>query len=160
VNKEELIWVSAEVAERFKSMESIEERSKAFDEYLEKVKEESKNEFKANLESLEEDVAIYTGLMLKVKQAFSKAKDEQLEASYAIWEKLDAEKPSIKKKTDSIVDMLKPITSELKEINVLIQGINTWNIKDLIESLRILSTLSGTNKEMLEFLVKNFTRGK
>jgi hypothetical protein len=33
--------------------------------------------------------------MLKVKQAFGKAKDEALEASYALWEKFDEEKPSV-----------------------------------------------------------------
>ena len=52
----------------------------------------------AIVEAMEEDAAIFSGLMLKVKQSFGKAKDEALSASYDLWEKYDQERPSVEKK--------------------------------------------------------------
>src|SRR4030042_6696620 len=109
----ELIWVEKEFAEKYKILESDknknEERCKVLDEYIEKISESSRKDFKANLESLEEDAVIYTGLMLKVKQAFGKAKDTALEASYTIWEEYNKEQPNINKKIKDLCELLDPL---------------------------------------------------
>lgn len=156
--EKDLVWVKKEQAIRFNAIQSDEERYKVFEEYIKDISEESKKDFAANLESLEEDVAIYTGLMLKVKQSFSKAKDEQLAASYELWEKFDKELPSVRDKTQKIIDTLRPLKAELQEIEKLIGNINLWNIDKLSESISNLSSLYGANKEMVEFLVKNFKK--
>lgn len=158
----ELIWVSKEFAEKYKKMQSenakIDEQVKVLDEYMAQVSEASKNDFKVNLENLEEEVAIYTGLMLKVKQAFGKAKDESLNASYALWEKFEDEKPRIGKKIDQLINILDPLEKKLNSINDLIGKIRTYNIDRLIESIQKLTCLHSEGKEMFEFLVKNFSK--
>ena len=72
--EKDLIWVEKDFAEKYKKMvddESLnEQRIAALDEYIQTVKDSSKNEYKASLECLEEDLAIYKGLMLKTKQSF------------------------------------------------------------------------------------------
>lgn len=157
---QEFIWVSKEFADQYKQIESIEEKHKVFEEYLKTVTESSRKEFKANLENLDEDVAIYTGLMLKVKQAFEKAKNEQLSASYALWEKFDTELPSTKQKVDKLIEVLKPLSEKLNELNKTLKSIETYDIDRLIGVVEKLSSLYGTNKEMVEFLIKNFTGDK
>ena len=158
--KTELIWVSKEFAEKFKKMTdenaTIEQQNKALDDYLESICVQVKKDFKENLESLDEDAAIFTGLMLKVKQAFGKAKDEHLAASYELWEKFENEIPSVNKKIGVILDTLKPLKDELKEINDLIGKIKTYDIDEFTSSLDLLSSAYGKQKEMVEFLVKNF----
>lgn len=161
-DNKELVWVEKEFAVKYQELESDksknEERIKCFEEYMDKIKADSVKEFKANWESLEEDVAIYTGLMLKVKQAFEKAKSEQLEASYAVWEKFDSEIPSIKAKTQKIVDELKPLQQELKNTCDLLAKIDTYNMERLIETVWKFSNLYGESKNMVEFLVNNYTK--
>jgi chromosome segregation ATPase len=162
MDNKELIWVEKEFAERYKVLESEkdknEQRCKALDEYISKVSQSSREDFKANLESLEEDVAIYTGLMLKVKQAFGKAKDEALEASYALWEEFEKEKPSVNKKIAEFCDMLDPLQKKLNSINEALGKIRTYDIERLVETMAKLSSLCGTNREMFDFLVNNFQR--
>jgi len=159
-DNKELIWVEKEFAERYKVLESDksknEQRCKALDEYISKISETSKSDFKANLESLEEDVAIYTGLMLKVKQAFGKAKDEALEASYALWEKFDEEKPSVRKKVSDFCDMLDPLEKKLNSINDALGKIRTYNIDRLVESMQKLTGLCGESRDMFDFIIKHF----
>ena len=160
MDNQELIWVDKDFAEKHKVLLKDKTKRdlqvKVFDDYLEKIKESSKSEFKTNFENLKEDVAIYTGLMLKVKQAFEKAKDEQLSASYTLWEKFEKEMPFAKEKIATIISELNPLQEKLKQISDLIAKINTWNIDKLSESIRNLSEVHGKNKEMVEFLVNNF----
>ena len=158
--EKELIWVEKEFAKKYKRLESDKEkndqRCKALDEYISQITESSRKDFKANLETLEEDVAIYTGLMLKVKQAFGKAKDEALEASYALWEDFDKERPCISKKIKEVCDMLNPLETKLNSINEALGKIRTYNIDKLVESMEKLTGLYGESREMFDFLVNHF----
>lgn len=162
MDDKELIWVEKEFAEKYKLLESDknknEERCKVFDEYIEKISKSSREDFKANLESLEEDAAIYTGLMLKVKQAFGKAKDTALEASYALWEEFDKEHPNINKKINDLCELLDPLEKKLNNINACLGKIQIYNIEKLVEAVRTLTNLCGTNKEMFDFLITHFKR--
>lgn len=157
---QELIWVNKELAERWKTMTAKQatrdEQEKVLNEYMDTVLVKIREEYKSNLESLEEDALMFTGLMLKVKQAFGKAKDEHLLASYELWEKFQDEIPSVSKKTEAIIKTLKPLKDELTEINTLIGKINTWNIDELAKSVDLIANMYGANKEMVEFLVNNF----
>ena len=159
---EEHIWVDKEFAEIWKKLQSEEatrdQQEAVFNEYIAKMNKSIRRDFECNLEGIEEDAAVFTGLMLKVKQAFEKAKNEHLTSSYALWEKFEDEIPSTRKKVESIVETLKPLESQLNAINDLIGKINTWNINELIKSINDLAGAYGAQKEMVEFLVKNFKR--
>ena len=159
-NHEESIWVSKEFAERWKKVttevSNREQQEKVFDEYIKTVTDKVRDDFKCNLESLEEDAAMFTGLMLKVKQTFGKAKDEHLDASYELWEKFEAEIPSVNKKIDLLLKTLRPLKDELTEINKLVGQISTYDIDRLINSVDALSNSYGKNAEMVAFLVNNF----
>jgi hypothetical protein len=158
--KQELIWVSKEFSEKWKK--ATDEKATAdiqaamFDEYIQSVNGKIRDDFKANLETIEEDAAIFTGLMLKTRQAFEKAKNEHLDASYALWEKYEDDIPSITKKTASIISILEPLEVKLKTINNLMAKINTYEIDKVISSISVLSSACGKQKTMIEFLIKNF----
>ena len=162
IDNQELVWVDKEFAERLKVFETAANKREleieAFDEYIEGVKKTSVRDFKANFESLEEDVAVYKGLMLSVKQAFEKTKNEQLNASYELWEKFEADLPSVTKKTENIIKQLSPFVESLTKIKDLIAQIDVWGIDQLSESINMISSLHGENKEMFEFLVQNFSK--
>ena len=160
MKEKELIWVSKEFAEKYKVLENDtskrDEQEKMFNEYLESVKESVRCDFKANLESIEEEAAIFTGLLLKTRQAFEKAKNEHCEASYALWEGFDKERGSIKEKTTKLITELKPLKDELIEINELMGKIKTYEMDRVIETIDKLNGLYGNSKAMIKFLVNNF----
>jgi uncharacterized coiled-coil DUF342 family protein len=158
MEKSELIWVDEKFAKQYNKLSSDEEKYKVFEEYLAKVTEESRNNFKANLGAIEEDVAIYSGLMLKVKQAFGKAKDEALTASYALWEEYDKERPQVEEKVKNLTDTLEPLVKQLDEINKKLACIDTYSADKLLTTIEKFSNLYGQSKEIFEFVVKNFKK--
>ena len=118
---EELIWVDKEFALKYNVLKEDktkrEEQIKIFNEYMENIQLKTRQAFKVQFESLEEDAAIYKGLMLSVKQAFEAAKSEQLKASYDLWDKFDEDLPDIKDKTKKIIDYLNPLIDKLLKVN-------------------------------------------
>lgn len=162
MNDQELIWVDKKFAEEYNVLKSEKDQRdrqvEVFKEYMQSISEASKKEYRANFEDLEESLAIYNGLMLQVKQSFEKAKNEQLDASYKLWEKFEHDLPKTEKKVDNIIAVLNPLTVKLKELNDLIAQIRTWDIDQLAKSIEHLATLYGKNKTMVEFLVGNFHR--
>jgi hypothetical protein len=152
----ELIWVEKEFAERYKKIDDDQQRMEVFNEYLSKLSDESKEDFKLNLNAIEEDAAIYTGLMLKVRQAFEKAKNESLTASYALWEDYEKELPSVNKKIDHIIDTLEPLKDKLLEVNDLLGKIRLYDMDRLIETMNHFESMTDKNKEMFKFLIDNF----
>jgi uncharacterized protein YPO0396 len=156
--KQELIWVDEEFAKRYAEIKTDESKLRALDDYLKGVMEESKEEFKAQLTLMDEDVAIYMGLMLKAKQAFKKAKDEQLSASYALWEEFDKELPSTRKKVENILNELNPLVEKIKEVNSLLVQVRSYDMEKVIATVKEMSRLYGEQKAMIDFLVKNFKR--
>jgi archaellum component FlaC len=156
--KTELVWVSKEQAERYNKLESDDERYKAFEEYMKTVSLETQKQFKADLEGIEEDVAVYSGLLLKVKQSYKNVQAEHYAATYKLWEDFDKELPSTSAKIEKIISTLDPLAKKLNELNNLIKTIKTWDVEKLIETIEKLSGMYGTNQKMVEFLVNNFKR--
>jgi hypothetical protein len=68
MNDKELVWVEKEFAEKYKLLESdkhkTEERLKLFEEYMKGVEKESKENYKANLDNLEEELNIQVMLLM------------------------------------------------------------------------------------------------
>jgi len=157
---QELIWVDEDFAKKYKELKSDagqrKEQIEALNGYIQTVTKESKEEFRSNLDCLDEDVAIYKGLMINVKQAFEKAKNEQLSASYELWERFDKEIPFVENKINSLIKSLDPLVKQLEKVNSLMGKIQTWNIDTVFESIRKISELYGKNKEMVQFLMENF----
>lgn len=160
MDNKELIWVSKEFAEKWKKLKEAEttreQQEIVFNKYMESVQAEVQKDFRANLEVLEEDAAIFTGLMLKTKQAFEKAKNEQLDASYQLWENFEKDIPSVREKTQKIIDQLKPLAAQAVEINKSLATIKTYEIDRITESLRAFFNLTGNNKKLFEFIINNF----
>ena len=164
MDNKELVWVEKEFAEKYKMLENKKEMREqqiaVFEDYMKKVQEQTRSEFRANLESLDEDAAIFSGLMLKVKQSFEKAKSEYMDSSYALWEKFEKETPNAKDKTQKMVAVLTPLKQELEQVNALLNKINTYDLDRVIAAIEKLNGLYGSSKDMVEFLVQNFKPNK
>lgn len=160
MDNKELIWVDGKFAEEYKKLDDDktkrDEQIAMLNDYLDGVKATSRASFKSNLESLDEDVAIYKGLMISVKKAFEAAKNEQLQDSYALWEKFEKEIPDIEGKTAKIIETLDPLVTKLTEVNDLLMKIQIYEFDRLIDTVSKFANTYGESKEMVEFLINNY----
>ena len=149
----ELIWVPKEVAEKFKSFENDVEAGEIVIQYIDR----SKRDMETALEGLDEDVIIFKGWSARIKKAYKEALDEQLESSYAMFEEINGQIPSITKKVAEVRESLEPVKRDIQEINKALEGINTYRIEGLLETISLIkNALQDDNmKKILKMLVDN-----
>lgn len=155
--EKEFVYLPKELAEKIKQIQD----SKVIESIIIDYIDESKREIQANLENLDDDVIKYKGLMLKAKKAFEDAKNEQLTASYALWEKFEDERPNTTEKIESIVNLLNPLVNKLEEVNSLMAKVNLYDLEKFLKILSEISNLVGYNgqtAELLKFLFENFKK--
>lgn len=147
-------WIPKELAERIEQYDDINQMSAAVDEYF----ENSSKEIASLLESLDEEVAQYKGLMAKKRAAFRKETEKQLEMSYKLWEELDEKRPWIQERVKSLAAELAPISKELERVDAQLKNLNTHRLKDAIDLVDRLSMLPERSKDMMSFLMNNYRR--
>jgi len=152
------IWVDKDFADKWKALKSKqatrEEQEKVFDEYCKQITSQVRKDFEINLESLEEDAAMFKGLMIKVKKTFEETKNEYLEASEAVWEKFEKEVPSIQKNIDRLTKLIDPLSKQLDVVKKKFETISTYNYKQVVELIQLVSSLNDKNKNTLELILK------
>lgn len=147
--EKDLVWLPKSLCKKIKELEDT-------DKFILDYIEESKKDIKLNIDSLDDEVLVYKGLMAKARTAFQEAKTEALEANYATWESFDKESKNISSKAIALKDSLGPLTQELEKINGLIDKVRTHRIDELISTIEKFNSLYGQNKEVFEFLLNNF----
>ena len=157
--EKDLAWLPKPLVEKIKSIDDpiSKECEKLIDEYI----DSSKKEFKQSLDNLDEDLIQYQSMMIKTKNKFKEAKEEQVEASYALWEKFEDELPSVEKKTKKIIAKLQPLKEELTEIDDIIKSIQTYDIQKLVEMIKFFnSNIYGETENILKYLIDNYRSKK
>ena len=97
-----------------------------------------KKDLQTEIESVDEDVLIFRGVLAKARQAFQQTRDEYLDSSYKIWEDSDKKLPIVKDKIQKLTNQLNPLKKELDEINKVLKSIDTFNIEKLVKFIKFL----------------------
>lgn len=155
--EKDLVWVPKKLADEINAYKDpFSDKVVAL---MEKYIDESKDEWKLNFESLEEDLLMYRGLMVKTKKAFEAAKNEQCEAAYELWEKIESEIPRTKDKIDNLVKLFDPLEKKLDKLDNSLAKIDTYQIErftELVAKLNSILSCKGQTNDMMVFLMENF----
>lgn len=137
----------------------------SFQEFIAKLKEDAKKEFKNNLESIDEDIVLFRAYMLKAKESYRKTLQEECDSMYALWEEFNKKRDENKKKVNEILSDLLPIKTALTEIKDLINNIDNaapkWQLKDVVETFSMLHNMleNTKNTELVKFVIENYKKG-
>jgi cell division septum initiation protein DivIVA len=146
--------------------ESQADRLKALEEdginnFVEEYLEQSKRDLKASMDDMDDEIIRYKAFMIDARKKFKAAKEAELEANWALWDEFEDQKKSLYNKAQEAADQLKPLTEELTKISSLINGIDKWGIGGFLEMLKeVKNHLHGEDRNILEFLVKNYKRNE
>lgn len=154
--KEELIWVDKETAKRYSEIENDTDKLIMINDYIEGVKNATKEEYQASLDSMNEDAVMYSGLLIQVRKEFEKVKNEALSSFYGLWEEYDKDKSNVIKKVDDINASLDPLLKNIESINRQIGSIDIYKFEKLFEFICRFNRMSDETKAVLKFLIDNF----
>lgn len=150
----ELVWLPKSLAKKIASVKNS-------DNFVLEYIEDSKREIKNDLDAFEDEIISYKAAMIKFREEFKKAKQEQIEANYVVWDKFEEDRKSIRDLATKAATELRPLTEELEKINSELSKISKYQMKDFVNTIREISgMLYGENRNILEFLVANYKKSE
>ena len=157
----ELIWVSKDVADAYKAAES-EETKEAI---VRKVIESKKIDIEQDLQSLDETVLRFQSACITHKNALKKVYLEQDQQLYTLWEqmgdfesKVTRHSKEVAAKTSSATEAINESLSQFEELKKQYDRIDTYHLERFLEAVRAVTNLSDSSKDMVGFLMNNFTK--
>lgn len=153
--EKDLVWLPKSLAADIKALESPYQMQALIAEYI----EESKRDVKLNLENLDDSLITYKAQMISARNKFEEAKNKELDANYAMWEKFEEERPKIQEKVKSLIAELQPLKDELNGLKKALEGIHTYDIEKLVELVKAINyNFHGETGEILKFLFNNYKK--
>lgn len=146
------LYLPKKLAKSLKELEGGITQEKLIKQFFQR----SKDNMRFELEDLDESLIQYKGYMLATKQAFEKAKDEQLEAHVQLWEKFEKELPDIEEKTRILTDRLKPLENHLDRLNKRINNLNIYKLENAVELIAKINNMAPETKNIFKFLLENY----
>lgn len=141
----ELVWLPASLAKRLGDVTDVNAINKEILAYV----EDTKADLRLSIESIDEDVLLYRAHMVKARDAFKKAKNEELEAMSDLWESYELELGKVKDKVSSLTEILKPLKDQISGLNTLCNSIPTYHIEKIADILQKINDLSPNAKDIL-----------
>jgi len=148
------LYVPISQAKRLKDLEQD-----GINNFVEEYIAETKRDMKVSIENMDEDIIQYKAFMIDARKKFRAAKEEMLEANWALWDEFEEQQKFIYNKAQKAADQLKPLTEELQKITKLMNVIDNYKIESFLEILeKIKDHLYGEDRKILEFLTLNYKR--
>jgi chromosome segregation ATPase len=156
--EKELVWLPNSLAKKIKKLEENEPilTTDLINEYF----KDCKDELKANINSLDDDLVVFKGLMMAARKSFEEAKNTQINEMYDLWEKFDVQRSEIEKKISTITEELKPLKEKISELNESISKIDAHKIERLYKTIKEFNNLWDKDRKVLKYLLNNYVEEK
>jgi len=125
--------------------------------------EETKLDLRISIESIDEDILLYRAHMIKARDAFKIAKNEELEGLYVLWEGFDKERCKLGNMVKQAKDTLDPLRKEIKQmafdiqdLNSAISNLDVGRMYNFFETLERCKEFIDKEKTMTKFLFDNY----
>lgn len=157
IEEHDYVYLPKSLCLKLKQFRDSKEQEKLIEGFI----KECKDDLKLNLESYDDELLIFKASMIKAKNAFEKVKQEELDASYKIWEKYDNELFELKNKVNNARLAIEPLKNDLKSLNEEFGKLPIYNIENAVKLIGQLDTVlsfNGETSKMLKFLVSNYKK--
>lgn len=148
------IWTTKEFAAKFNRATDEDAQLSVITEIMDKAK----HSMTSDLEALEDDALQFKAIMLSYKKAYKQVLDEQADATYKLWEEVDAKFPSLRAKIKTFTDAIEPINEStdfmmklLERVSNKMETINTYQLEKMVS---LIKTIQECDEETKNILIK------
>lgn len=147
----EYCYIPKKFATALKEAESNESKEAIILDMIKHKKDDIKIEF----EELEERVLQFKLVSLTHKNALQKIRDEEYLHLEKLWEDVQSIRPKIRETAERLANELSPFKSELKEIEKLMQSVNSYHLESLIKLMDSFSRLDSDGIKLMKLFVES-----
>ena len=150
-DKQELIWVDKELAEKYKELDSDVSKAKIVNSLI----RQKKFDVQDDLESLEDDLIRFKGFSLSYASEFRKAYKSQSENIENIWE--DSQDPinKINARTRSIKEDIISIRKDVEDVAESIENLDIYKLDRIVELIEKYNRMTDDDKQIFNIILSN-----
>lgn len=153
--KTELVWLPESLAKKVKDLTDARQLENEILKYV----SDFKLSLRTDMEQVDDDIIRYKASMIKAKQMFREAFEEQMAEFENMWATHADDLAAIKRKAAQIKEVITPIKAELQSLKEEMRYVNQWDIKSLLDIVERVSDLlgrDGNTGNILKFLFENY----
>jgi len=153
--KKELVWLPADLAKKVKDLTDARQIENEILKYV----SDFKLSLRTDMEQVDEEIIRYKASMIKAKQMFREACEEQMTEFENLWATHADDLAAIKRKAEQIKQAITPVKNELQDLKAEMQSVNKWDIEGLLNIVEKLSNhlgYDGRTANILKFLFENY----
>lgn len=139
------IWVPEEIGKRYE--QATGDGTKI--DIIETLIQSMKNDVKMSLESFDDDVLAYKGMVLKYKKAFQEVYENQSEKIDQLWEDIQKTLPRQDDLIKQVKDSLVPILDCIEKLAKKVEHVNTYHLMRMVELIDKVNACDDKTKEVL-----------
>jgi len=154
--EKEHIWVSKNLADEYKRLESVEEQEAA----VKRVIEKKKLDLDAENEMLGESLLQFKSVCLAHRKELEKVYQDQADKIYAMWEELGDVSTMVSQHAKSLAAEIAPITKEIatarQNVDALKKSVSELDIygaERVVELAKMVAQMDEKSKEILSALL-------
>ena len=147
------VWVDKETKAAFAKSTSEDAEL----ELIQSLINRNNKSMQGDLEAMEDDVLQFRGILLNYKKAYKAALEEHSEATYKIWEDLDAQLPSLRQKVAKFETEVMPLFQSadtmmktLERVSAKMEHINTFQLEKMVDLIKTIQGCDDETKSVLQ----------
>jgi chromosome segregation ATPase len=148
-DRKELIWVSKELADEYKQLESVEEQERA----VKKIIESKRLDLEEEQELLSENVLLFKGVCLAHKKELSKVYQEQADLLNTLWEDMGDVSTQISQHVNQMTKQIAPLKREVADLKKELDGLRLYVPERLARLAEQVSSMDEKTKSLLRELL-------
>jgi len=151
MENKELIWVTKEVAEEYKALDSDIVKADLVNELIRR----KKISIDGDLESLEDDLIRFKGFASNYANRFKKAYEEQGDKINQIWEDCQEPIDKIHSKTKQMTNSIEKLHKDVKKISDELDNFNTYKIEKVIDLIDQYNRMTDEDKQIFSVILSS-----
>jgi hypothetical protein len=155
--EQELDYISLRLPK--KMAEQVRQMNDNYNLQLEVIKQYfdgEKSFIRTQFSEMDESVLSYRAYLLKIREAFAAAQNENNDKHNAIWEEIGKGVPSLKEKVGAIMKELLPLQNDIQIISKAVDQVSTYKLENMLKIVKEVRNMSAEEVKMFTMLAENF----
>lgn len=146
-----LVWVDANIAHKLKVVNDV---LNIKEEEIKPMIQKLKDDISDMEDWLDDDLASFRLHAQKARNTYKKVVEEEMEATYELWEKMSDLRSETREKLDKTRELTKSVKHDICQINESLKNCSIWGLNDLMKLVEKVNSMPDRDRDLLVQLVE------
>ena len=145
MTERELVWVPKDLLREVQVFIDV----GYTEEQIKKLRQRFRDDIETYDELMDSDLVEFRAHAVKVRNSYSKVVDEEIDATYQLWESLAEKRTEAQKKLEETREITRSIKSDVDELKSEIKNLSLYDLEKLLSVIEQVKYMNESDKQLL-----------